>query len=304
MKNKVKILEVGLRDGLQNEGKHFSVNDRLFMLRKLISAGLTRIEVGSFVSPKAVPAMRQTKSFMKAIHRRLKIPKNVSLFALTPNLRGFESALESRLKHIAVFASATEAFSEKNNNCSIKENLKRIKHICTKARRHKIHVRGYLSMAFGCPYEGKISILKVRSIAKQMINEGLEELALSDTIGAASPLQIQLMLEKISSAVPISKLSLHCHNTRGMALPNIFAGLQMGIKSFDSSIGGLGGCPYAKGSSGNIATEDLAVLLQSMKLNKNIDVSKLVNLSCWLKEKKKVKLSSHIAKLSKNYSFY
>ena len=303
-KDKVQILEVGLRDGIQNEKKSFSVDDRIFILKKLISAGLTRIEIGSFVSPKAMPQMKSSKPLMAKVNSRMSIPKHIKLFALVPNEKGFYFALEHGLKNIAVFASATESFSQKNTNCSIRENLKRIKSVCIQARRNHVAVRGYISMAFGCPYDGRVSAVKVCSIAQQMLDEGLSEVALSDTIGIASPPQIQKTIDKVSQKISLPQLSLHCHNTRGMALPNILTALNMGIRSFDSSIGGLGGCPYAEGSSGNVATEDLVVLLQSMKMENKISVPKLVQISSWLKNKKKVKLSSYISKLKKDYSLH
>ncbi len=301
---KIKIYEVGLRDGIQNESTSFSVNDRFYMLQKLIKAGITHIEVGSFVSPQWIPQMKLSSSLARKINKELKIPKGVEISVLVPNEQGFNRALDYGFQHIAVMASATESFSMKNTNCSIKENLKKIRWICKQARYHKISVRAYLSMAFYCPYEGSVSPLKSSKIAQEILDEGVQELALSDTIGAAAPKQIQSLVEKVQSKIPKSKLGLHCHNTRGMALSNILMGLQMGICNFDSSIGGLGGCPYAKGSSGNVATEDLIVLLSGMNLNPGIDVSKLVQLSSWLTKKKKVRLSSHIAKLSKDFTLY
>ena len=292
MLKKIKILEVGLRDGIQNEKIHFTVNDRLYLLKKLISTGLKQIEIGSFVSPKAMPSMRLTPLLMKKIHRSLTIPKNVELSALIPNERGFDNAFDHGLKSMAVMVSATESFSKKNINCSINESLKRIKIICKKAVHHRVRIRGYLSMAFVCPYEGLVSLKKVLNIAEQMMDIGVEEIALSDTIGKAAPLQVSSMIEKISRKIPLSKISLHCHNTRGMALPNILMALNAGVRSFDSSIGGLGGCPYAPGSAGNVATEDLVLLLQGMNQKTSVDIKKLISISRWLKMKKKVCLSS------------
>jgi len=296
MSKEIKILEVGLRDGIQNEKIHFSVNDRLYILKKLIASGVRYIEVGSFVSPKVMPSMSLTSTLMKKIHRSLKIPKNVELSALVPNERGFDIAFDHGLKSMAVLTSATESFSRKNVNCSIKERLKRIKVICGRARQCRVRIRGYLSMAFVCPYEGAISTGKVLNIAEKMIGLGVEEVVLSDTVGGATPLQVLSMIEKISRKIPLSKINLHCHNTRGMALPNILTALNAGVRSFDSSIGGLGGCPYALGSAGNVATEDMVLLLQGMKKKSSIDLKKLVQISEWLKKKKKVRLSSHISR--------
>ena len=296
MPKKIKILEVGLRDGIQNEKITFTINDRFYMLKKLISAGLQQIEIGSFVSPKAMPSMSLTPLLMKKIHRSLTLPKNVKLSALVPNERGFDDAFDHGLKNMAVMASATESFSKKNINCSIKESLTRIRIICKKAIYNRVRIRGYLSMAFVCPYEGVVSLKKVLNIAEQMMNAGVEEIALSDTVGGAVPLQVRSMIDKISKKIPLSRISLHCHNTRGMALPNILTALQAGVQSFDGSIGGLGGCPYAPGSSGNVATEDLVLLLQGMKQKANVDLKQLIQISHWLKTKKKVCLSSHLSK--------
>ena len=301
---KIKIYEVGLRDGIQNETLSFSVKDRLYMLKKMISAGLTHIEVGSFVSPKRIPQMKLSSVFVQKINQTMKIPKKVELSALVPNEYGFNQALELGLNHIAVMASATETFSQKNTHCSIKENLKRVQKICKQARRHKITVRAYLSMAFYCPYEGPVRPFKSTQIAEKLMNEGIQELTLSDTIGAASPKQVESLIKVVQSKIPLFKLGLHCHNTRGMALPNILKGWQMGIRSLDSSIGGLGGCPYAQGSSGNVATEDLMVLLNGMKINPGVNIPRLIQLSSWLTQKKKVQLASHISKLSKDFALY
>lgn len=287
---------MGLRDGIQNENIHFTVNDRFYILKKLISAGLQHIEIGSFVSPKAMPSMGLTPSLMKRINRSLTLPKNVELSALIPNERGFDNAFDHGLKSMAVMTSATESFSKKNINCSIEESLERIKLICKKARRFRVRIRGYLSMAFVCPYEGVVSIKKVLKIAETMMSVGIKEIALSDTVGGATPLQVSSMIEKISKKIPLSHISLHCHNTRGMALPNILTALNAGVRSFDSSIGGLGGCPYAPGSAGNVATEDLVVLLQGVKQKTSIDLKKLTQMSHWLKTKKQVCLSSYMSK--------
>lgn len=303
-KSKLKILEVGLRDGIQNEKKNFSVNDRFYILKKLLKSGLTRIEVGSFVSAKAVPQMKLSKELVKKINKEIKLKPDQQLFALVPNEQGFHTALDLGIKNISVIASSTEAFAQKNTNVSIKSSLKRIENICKLARRHKIKVRGYLSMAFGCPYEGLVSEAKVIRLTRSIMENDLTEIAISDTIGVASPLQVKSLIQKIEKYLPVSKLSLHCHNTRGMALPNILQGLECGIRSFDSSIGGLGGCPYANGSSGNVSTEDLIVLLEGMNLNTNIDISELVKLAQWMKQNKKVQLSSHTHKLSKQFHLY
>ena len=296
--NKVQILEVGLRDGIQNEKKHFSIKDRIFMLQKMIQAGLTSIEVGSFVSHTAVPSMKLTSSFVKRINSDLKIPQSIKLSALVPNEYGFNQAVDLGIKNIAVMISATESFSQKNTKSSIQENFKRIKVICKKAQKQNIFVRGYLSMSFGCPYEGSVSLSLVHKLAQRMLDEGVQLVAISDTIGVADPLQVDRLLNQICRKISLSQISLHFHNTKGMALPNILTAFNFGVRKFDSSIGGLGGCPYAPGSSGNVATEDLVIFLKGMKAQVPIDVSQLIQISHWLKNKKKVSTSSHISKIS------
>lgn len=300
----IQVLEVGLRDGIQNEKTHFSVKDRFFILKKLISSGVRRIEIGAFVSPYAVPPMKLTSSLVKKINKEYCIPKEVELFALVPNEYGLQMALDHGIKNISIISSVTESFSQKNTSCSIKENLRNIKNICTLARKHHLKVRGYLSMAFGCSFEGSVKLGKVIEISKQIMEHDLTELVLSDTIGVASPLQVRTLLSKISKHIPLSKVGLHFHNTRGLAPLNIFEGLNMGVQKFDSSIGGLGGCPYAKGSSGNIATEDMIVLMEGMNIKTKIDVAKLVKISQWIKKNKKIPLCSHISKMRKNFHTY
>ena len=211
---KIKIYEVGLRDGIQNENVSFSLQDRLYMLKNMISARLTHIEVGSFVSPKKIPQMKLSSALVQKINQTMKIPKKVKLSVLVPNEYGFHQALDLGLNHIAVMASATETFSQKNTHCSIKENLKRVREICKQARRHKVTVRAYLSMAFYCPYEGPVRPLQSSQIAEKLMNEGVQELTLSDTIGAASPQQVGSLVKVVQSKIPLSKLGLHCHNTQ------------------------------------------------------------------------------------------
>ncbi len=294
----IKLLEVGLRDGIQNEKIHFSVSDRFFILKKLIDAGVKNIEIGSFVSSQAVPSMKLTSHLMKKVRDELKLSDSLMLSALIPNEIGYQKALEYGLKYVAVMASTTESFSQKNTNCTIKENLKRIQMVCQRARREKVFVRAYLSMSFGCPYEGEVLPSRVSHWAQKLIHTGVQEVVLSDTIGVASPLQIQKILNLCLKKIPLSQLSLHCHNTNGLALPNILTALNMGVHKFDSSIGGLGGCPYAKGATGNVATEDLVFFLKKMKEDTFIDIQKLISISQYLKKVKKVKLSSYVQRES------
>ena len=288
---KIKLFEVGLRDGIQNEKTHFNMSDRLFILKKLIQAGVKNIEVGSFVSKKAVPSMKLSSSFIKKIRNEIKIPSSVTLSALVPNEFGYEKALENQLRHVAVMASATESFSQKNTNCSIKENLKRIEKIGKRATQDKVFIRGYLSMSFTCPDEGEVPPRKVFHLAQKLLDKGVQEIVLSDTIGGASPLQIQKVLNLCLKKIPLSRISLHCHNTQGLALPNILTAIWMGVYQFDSSVGGLGGCPYAKGTTGNIATSDLLFFLKKMNKETGINLQKLKSIRDYLKEVKKIKLS-------------
>ncbi len=267
------IVEVGLRDGLQNEKSDLSLKDRYQIVKKLSLAGLKRIELGSFVSPKAVPQMRcvpeLTKKVLKAQNMKA-LPRSVQYSVFVPNLKGFEKAVECDLKEISFFVSCTESFSKKNINMNIQESLKILNIICLRARRLKIKVRVYLSVAFACPYEGKVRPSKAVTLADCIMQEEVFELSISDTIGIATPVDVLNLMNLLQNKVPVNKVALHFHNTHGMALANVKAGLQSGVRIFDSSIGGLGGCPYAPGASGNVATEDLAYVLEKMKITQSI----------------------------------
>ena len=268
----VRLIEVGPRDGLQNEAQPISVADKVQLVDALTDAGLGYIEVGSFVSPKWVPQMAGSAEVFAHIRRK----PGVVYGALAPNLRGFEDAVAAGVKEIAVFAAASEAFSQRNINCSISESLARFEPIIEAAKQHGISVRGYVSCVLGCPYEGHVSAQQVAAVAKELYAMGCYEVSLGDTIGTGTPTATRAMFEAVTADVPREKLAGHFHDTYGQALVNIYASLQEGIAVFDSSIAGLGGCPYAKGASGNVATEDVLYMLNGMGIETGIDMDKLL----------------------------
>ncbi len=267
----VKIVEVGPRDGLQNESA-VTTAAKVALVNALSNAGLGYIETGAFVSPKWVPQMADSAAVFAGIERK----NGITYAALTPNLRGFEAALAAGVDEVAVFGAASEAFSQKNINCSIAESLERFVPVIEAAQQHNIRVRGYVSCVLGCPYQGEVSPAEVAVVAQQLEQMGCYEVSLGDTIGVGTPLHAQRMLEAVAKQVPMAKLALHFHNTYGQALANIASCLPMGISTFDSAVAGLGGCPYAKGASGNLATEDLVYMLHGMGIDTGIDLAKLV----------------------------
>lgn len=268
----VRLIEVGPRDGLQNEAMPISVADKVQLVDALTDAGLGYIEVGSFVSPKWVPQMAGSAE----VFARIQHKPGVVYGALAPNLRGFEDAVAAGVKEVAVFAAASEAFSQRNINCSISESLARFVPIIEAAQQHGISVRGYVSCVLGCPYEGNVPPQQVAAVAKELYAMGCYEVSLGDTIGTGTPNATRAMFEAVTAHVPRQKLAGHFHDTYGQALVNIYASLQEGIAVFDSSIAGLGGCPYAKGASGNVATEDVLYMLQGMGIETGVDMDKLL----------------------------
>lgn len=294
MPKKIQIVEVGARDGLQNEKVTLSIPDRLEFIRKLSAAGLKRIEVGAFVSPKWVPQMDGSKDLIQALFKE-KFPKDIEFSALVPNEKGMEDALQTPIKNIAVFGACSESFSQKNINCSIEESFARFKSVIADAKKNKIKVRGYLSTAFGCPYEGHVPEKRVIELVERMLKLGVFEVSVGDTIGVATPKQVKSMLQKLKRKVPIKKIAMHMHDTRGTALANVVASLEMGVAVFDSSTGGLGGCPYARGSSGNLATDDLVYLLHGMGFKTGVDLNKLISIKPFLEEKIYRSLPSRVA---------
>ncbi|XP_047145221.1 hydroxymethylglutaryl-CoA lyase, mitochondrial isoform X2 [Hydra vulgaris] len=278
-KDFVKVVEVGPRDGLQNEKEIIDTDVKIQLIDKLSETGLSVIEVTSFVSPKWVPQMSDHSAVMTGIKRK----SGVSYPALVPNMQGFYSAVKAGVKEIAIFASASEAFSKKNINCTIEESLKRFEPVCNAAIEKDIKVRGYVSCVVGCPYEGIVQPDAVSKVAQHLIKLGCYEISLGDTIGIGSPESISLMLSCVKEDVPVSKLAIHCHDTYGKAISNIEAAIELGIRVVDSSVGGLGGCPYAKGASGNVATENVLQMLHNKGKITGVDVLAVINIAKWIK---------------------
>src|SRR6218665_1373593 len=269
----VRLVEVGPRDGLQNEKQAISVAAKVQLVDQLSAAGLGYIEVGSFVSPKWVPQMAGSAEVFAQIQRQ----PGVTYGALTPNLKGLEAAIEAGVTEVAVFAAASEAFSQKNINCSITESLARFQPVMELAQQHQITVRGYVSCVLGCPYEGEVAPEQVALVARELFAMGCYEVSLGDTIGTGNAGSTRRMFEVVGRDIPRDKLAGHFHDTYGQALVNIYASLQEGIAVFDSSVAGLGGCPYAKGATGNVATEDVLYLLDGMGIHTPIPMCTLID---------------------------
>ncbi|KAK7320472.1 hypothetical protein VNO77_29972 [Canavalia gladiata] len=268
----VKIVEVGPRDGLQNEKNTVPTAVKIELIHRLASSGLSVIEATSFVSPKWVPQLADAKDVMQAVHKL----EGIRLPVLTPNLKGFEAAIAAGAREVAVFASASESFSKSNINCSIEESLARYRAVTHAAKELSIPVRGYVSCVAGCPVEGPIPPSKVAYVAKELYDMGCFEISLGDTIGVGTPGTVVPLLLAVMAVIPIEALAVHFHDTYGQSLPNILVSLQMGISTVDSSVAGLGGCPYAKGASGNVATEDVVYMLNGLGVKTNVDLGKLI----------------------------
>ncbi|GLT58707.1 hypothetical protein SLA2020_315780 [Shorea laevis] len=268
----VKIVEVGPRDGLQNEKNTVPTSIKVELIRRLVSSGLSVVEATSFVSPKWVPQLADAKDVMEAVHN----VEGPRLPVLTPNMKGFQAAIAAGAKEVAVFASASESFSKSNINCTIEESLARYRAVTSAAKELSIPVRGYVSCVVGCPVEGEVPPSKAAYVAKELYNMGCFEISLADTIGVGTPGSVVPMLEAVMAVVPAENLAVHFHDTYGQSLPNILVSLQMGISTVDSSVAGLGGCPYAKGASGNVATEDVVYMLNGLGVKTNVDLQKLL----------------------------
>ncbi len=269
---RVRLVEVGPRDGLQNETQPISLEDKVRLVNDLTDTGLDYIEVGSFVSPRWVPQMAGSSDLFLKISKRA----GITYSALTPNMMGFEAALNVGVKEIAIFAAASESFSQRNINCSINESLQRFKPVMEAARQHGISVRGYVSCILGCPYEGDITPDQVLSVARELIDMGCREISLGDTIGIGTPGAVRTLIGKLSQEIPCDRLAVHFHDTYGQALANIYAALLEGVSVVDSSVAGLGGCPYATGASGNVATEDVLYMLNGLGIQTGVDLSRLI----------------------------
>jgi hydroxymethylglutaryl-CoA lyase len=268
---KVRIVDVAPRDGLQNESKSVPASVKIELIERLQEAGLQAVEATAFVSPKWVPQMADHAEVMAGIRKR----PGVAYPVLVPNMKGFEAARAAGVEEIAVFGAATETFSRKNINCSIAESLERFAPVVEAAKAQRMRVRGYISCAAGCPYEGEVKPQAVASLANELYAMGCYEVSLGDTIGVGTPKKIRAVIEAVGKKVPIGKIAGHYHDTYGQALANIYASLELGVKTFDSSVAGLGGCPYAKGATGNVATEDVIYMLDGLGIETGVDLVKL-----------------------------
>jgi hydroxymethylglutaryl-CoA lyase len=272
MSDSVRIFEVGPRDGLQNEKSLVSVADRIAFIEALLDAGLHTIEVGAFVSPKAIPQMVNSDRVLRGVGHRT----DGEFEVLVPNEKGYEAARAAGAREIAVFAAASEAFSRANINCSIAESIERFKPVMTRARDDGIRVRGYVSCVLGCPYEGEIKPAAVVNVTQSLWNLGCYEVSLGDTIGVGTPAKTRQLLRAAAGVVPMAHLAMHFHDTYGQALANLYAGMEEGARVIDSAAGGLGGCPYAPGATGNVATEDVVYMLEGMGIATGVDMPKLL----------------------------
>ena len=271
MSDAVSIVEVGPRDGLQNEKTQIGVNDRIAFIKALLGAGLPTIEVGAFVSPKAIPQMANSDQVLRGVSR---LPGEFHV--LVPNEKGYEASQAAGAKVIAVFASASEGFSRANINCSVAESIERFKPVLARARGDGIRVRGYISCVLGCPFDGAVKPQAVVDVAKTLWALGCYEISLGDTIGVGTPLKARQLLRAVGGDVPLNHLAMHFHDTYGQALANLYAGMEEGVRVIDSAAGGLGGCPYAPGATGNVATEDVVYMLEGMGISTGVDMAKLL----------------------------
>jgi hydroxymethylglutaryl-CoA lyase len=270
----IKIVEVGPRDGLQNEKSILSTEDKFQFISLLCDAGLRTIEVTSFVKAPAIPQMADAVELYTKVKNELS-DRGVGFPCLVPNMKGYETAKNLGVKEIALFTATSDSFTKKNINATVDESFDRMKEVAEAAKKDGIQVRGYISTAFGCPYEGTMDVKKLLSVTKRLFELGVYEVSVGDTIGVAVPNQVRSYIKALKSEFPIGKIAMHLHDTRGMAPTNIYVSLEEGITTFDSSAGGLGGCPYAKGATGNVATEDVWYLLQAQGLETGIDIKKL-----------------------------
>jgi hydroxymethylglutaryl-CoA lyase len=268
----VTIVEVGPRDGLQNEPSFVATPTKIEFINLLSQSGLQHIEVTSFVSAKAIPQLADNEDVFRAIDK----PTGVHFSALVPNERGMEMALAAGIKEIAIFTAASELFNQHNIHCSIEESLVRFEPVMALAKAKKIHVRGYISCVLGCPYEGNISPQQVVDVAQRLIELGVDEISLGDTIGVGTPKQTKELIAAISAHQPLTNIAMHFHDTYGQAVANTYAALECGISRYDSSVAGLGGCPYARGASGNVATEDVLYLLHGLGIETGVDIYQIV----------------------------
>ncbi len=315
--NSIQIVEVGLRDGLQNEKSLVSTQNRVHLANLFREAGVTRMELGAFVKADWVPQMAGSKEVIEKVlstsaiisatsaktksAKVTKVTKNAKVkwpeySALVPNRHGFEEALATGIREVAIFGSSTESFSQENINCSIEESFQRFAEVLKLAKKNKIRVRAYLSTCFGCPFEGPVDPKKVVQLAKRMIEMGCYEVSISDTIGVANPEQVKALFRKLKQVIPVTKLAAHFHDTRGTALANILAAYELGVRVFDSSLGGLGGCPYAPGAAGNVSTEDVVYMFEGMGVMTGLELPKLIAANHWMAQVMGKELLSKVSK--------
>ena len=292
---KVIIKEVGPRDGLQNEAQMVPLEAKINWINMLSETGVSYIEVSSFVHPDWIPQLKDATDVAKRIHRN----PDVTYAALVPNLKGLERALEVNIDEVCLFLSASETHNKKNINKTITNTYPIIESVCSSAKDANKLVRGYVSTVFGCPYEGEIDIEKVISICDRLFTMGIDELSIGDTVGVADPVQVEQVVSRLLTYFPKDKISMHFHNTRGTALANVLMAMNLGITKFDSAVGGLGGCPYAKGASGNLATDDLLYMLHRMGIETGISEEKVIKAALYIENHVK-NLSSHQMKILKN----
>lgn len=266
------IIEVGPRDGLQNEASFVSTAHKIELINLLSQSGLQHIEVTSFVSAKSIPQLADNEQVFASIEKYPKVHYSV----LVPNERGMHKAIQAGVTEIAVFTAASELFNQRNINCSIQESLQRFQSVLNLAKAQDIKVRGYISCALGCPYQGKVEALQVAQVTQRLLDLGVDEISLGDTIGVGTPKQTQELLDEILKILSLNQLAMHFHDTYGQAIANIYASLHYGVHRFDSSVAGLGGCPYAQGASGNVATEDVLYLMHGLGINTEVDIFKVV----------------------------
>lgn len=290
--NRIEIVEVGPRDGLQNETEHLSPAERIDLIEKLALAGLKQIEAGSFVSPRWVPQMAGSDVILESLRDR----DDLRLPVLVPNMQGYENARAAGVREIAVFAAATESFSQKNINCSIDDSLQRFEAVCRQALADNVRIRGYISCVLGCPYEGEVDPANVVRISRDLLQLGCSEISLGDTIGVGTPDKARALIEACATEVGIDRISAHFHDTYGQALANILACIEVGVTTVDTAIGGLGGCPYAKGSAGNVATEDVVYMLNGMNIDCGVDLAALLDITDSLCERLKHPPASRVAR--------
>jgi hydroxymethylglutaryl-CoA lyase len=289
----VRIVEVGMRDGLQNETMIFSIDQKFEFFKKLSDCGFKLIEVGAFVRSEKVPQMNESGKLIEVIKKQ---SGKTRIAALVPNEKGMMDAIQSGVDEIAIFTAASETFCQKNINCSIDDSFERFKPVIKLAKKHKIKIRGYLSTAFACPFEGAISTKKATEVATRLYRLGCYEISVGDTIGVADPSSVEELFKKLKKNIPVSKLAGHFHDTRGTALANIFAAYKIGVRVFDSSIGALGGCPYAPGATGNVATEDVVYMFEKMGVKSGLNLQKLISCNHWLSGLMNKPLHSKVSK--------